>query len=39
MVFMLKVTYDILYSQEKEPFVMEEPRVTSKGVEYVKLPN
>lgn len=36
MVFMLRTTYDILFEQEKEPFDVD-PRVTSKGVEYVKL--
>jgi hypothetical protein len=33
---MLRTTYDILYEQEKEP-VNVEPKITSKGVEYVQI--
>lgn len=35
-VFMLKVTYDILYKQGKEP-VNVVPKVISKGIEYVEI--
>lgn len=37
MIFMLKVTYDILFEQEKEPTNISEPLSTPKGIEYIEI--